>query len=538
MAGRELEWRLVESGSDVVELGQRGGRNDFVVAYAWADLEVPERTRALLGLGSDDALKVWLNGTLVHENWASRGARPDDDVVPVELRKGHNRLLLKVQNRQRSWGLVCRLMGPSARTQRLVGGARGGDIHTVTRLLDHGVEVDGRDRTGLTAARAARLAGRREVVELLASRGADTTAPLPPPAQSVDALFGSVLQGRSPGATVLVAQDGRIQLERGYGLADVEGRVPVTAGTRFRIGSLTKQFTAAAILRLQEQGKLSVQDKLSKFIPDYPRGDEVTLHHLLSHTSGIHSYTNKPGFLETVTTSATPEALIDSFKNDAFDFDPGQKWLYSNSGYFLLGYIVEKASGQSYASYLRQTFFEPLGMRDTGVHVAGVPLEREALGYGFEQGEVKRAPDWNLSRAGGAGSLYSTVGDLYRWDEAVFTGKVLQPANLQTALTPVKVAGDDPAQAKESGYGYGWQIGQMRELQEISHGGGLAGFLSYLLRLPERRFTVAVLVNCAPPPPGIDPGRMANEIAELYLGETLLPRKAPQAVATPSAQAR
>ncbi len=175
--------------------------------------------------------------------------------------------------------------------------------------------------------------------------------------------------------------------------------------TKFRIGSITKQFTAAAILRLQEQGKLSVRDPLSKFIPDYPRGSEVTLHHLLTHTSGIHSYTGKPNFLETVSAYTTPEDLIKSFKNDPYDFDPGKKWLYNNSGYFLLGYIIEKVSGQSYGEFLKQQFFEPLGMKNTGVHHWSDILEHEAFGYAYEAGRFKKAQNWDMSRAGGAGAL-------------------------------------------------------------------------------------------------------------------------------------
>jgi CubicO group peptidase (beta-lactamase class C family) len=139
--------------------------------------------------------------------------------------------------------------------------------------------------------------------------------------------------------------------------------VPVIPRTIFRIASVTKQFTASAILKLQEEGKLSVNDTLSKYIPGFPLGDEVTLRHLLTHTSGIHSYTEKPGFIKSVTSAAKPDDLINSFKNDPYDFDPGKKWQYNNSGYFLLGRIVEEVSGQSYGDFLQKKFFQPLGWR-------------------------------------------------------------------------------------------------------------------------------------------------------------------------------
>jgi CubicO group peptidase (beta-lactamase class C family) len=335
-----------------------------------------------------------------------------------------------------------------------------------------------------------------------------------------------------PGAAVLVAQDGKVLLRKAYGLACLEHRVAATPATRYRIGSVTKQFTAAAVLRLHEAGKLSVEDRLSKFLPDYPRGGEVTLRHLLTHTSGVHSYTNKADFGSTVTVPTTPEALILSFRNDPFDFEPGQRFLYSNSGYFLLGAIVEKASGLSYAEYLRRTFFEPLGMKATGVHDSRDVIVDEACGYTWEDRRVRKALNWDMSRAGGAGSLYSTIDDLHLWNEALFGGKVISDASFKQATTPALV-GDEKG-PKDEGYGYGLAIGTLRGLRLVGHDGGLPGFLSSLIRVPDRRLTVAVLHNAAPNVPGLSPGRLAHEIVELYLGETLRDRVEPKADASVS----
>jgi CubicO group peptidase (beta-lactamase class C family) len=527
VAGKDYVWRLVESTNDIIDLKVGKTPEEFSVAYAWAQIEMPEATKRLLGVGSDDGVKVWLNGKLIHENWIGRAPRPDDDIVPVEFQKGANQLLLKIQNMQGPWGFVCRLPGPESQARKLIAAARSGDLDAAKLLLERGVDINSRSEAGLTAVQAAKVRGLKEMVELLISKGADAKAPVPPPDKLVDALFNSLIKIDSPGATVLVAKDGKILFEKGYGLANLEKGVTVAPETKFRIGSITKQFTAAAILKLQEEGKLNVTDKLSKFIPDYPRGDEVTIHHLLTHTSGIHSYTSKPDFLETVTTPVKTEDHVNSFKNDPFDFDPGRKWLYNNSGYFLLGYIIEKVSGENYGDFLRKKFFEPLGMKNTGVHSSTVALEHEALGYQFEDGKVKKALDWEMSRAGGAGALYSTVGDLYRWNEAVFNGKVLQESSLKAAFTPVKT-GENKEDRSEDGYGYGWAIATTRGLREISHGGGLHGFLSYLLRLPKENFTVAVLANCSPPPPGVDPGGLAHEVAEFYLAEKLTPRETPK----------
>jgi CubicO group peptidase (beta-lactamase class C family) len=353
--------------------------------------------------------------------------------------------------------------------------------------------------------------------------GPAARAEMASPEKEADALFASLIKADDAGAGVVVAQNGKILFEKGYGLADLEHHAAVTTETKFRIGSITKQFTAAAILKLQEEGKLSVNDKLSKYIPDFPRGDEVTLHHLLTHTSGIHSYTSKPGFMLQVTNAVTTGDLITSFKNDPYDFDPGTKRLYDNSGYVLLGYIVEKVSGETYAAFLRENFFQPLGMTNTGIHRSDITLTHEALGYGYEDGKFNRALNWDMSWAGGAGAIYSTVEDLYRWNEGVFNGKVLNEASLKAAFTPVKTKENQDDDSGD-GYGYGWSVSKLRGLREISHGGGLQGFSSFLLRVPKENFTVAILANSMPESPGVTPGVLAQRMVEIYLGDKLAPR--------------
>jgi CubicO group peptidase (beta-lactamase class C family) len=524
VAGRQIQWRLVEYATDIVDLGKQ----EFAVAYAWAEIEMPQKTRGLLGIGSDDAVKVWLNGKLVHEHWIGRGTHPDDDLVPVEFSAGRNRLLLKIQNFQAGWDFTCRLTSQTSQATRLVAAVRGGDLDSVTRLLEQGLDVNGRDELGLTAAQEARLRGEREQVEFLAGKGADTRATLPPCAQIADALVRRAFKSDGPGVAVLITQNGKIVFEKGYGLANLYERVPITPTTRFPIASLTKQFTAAAILKLQQDGKLSVQDQLSKFIPGFPRGNEVTLHHLLTHTSGIRGFTNKPGFDGSRPAGAAAEEHIRSFAGDTYDFDPGQKMAYSNSGYFLLGYVVEKASGQPYGAYLRKTFFEPLGMKDTGAREAGVKVEGKAIGYTpLQDGKLGPAHD-DLGKADGAAGVYSTVEDLNRWAEALFGGRALEPASLAAALTPGKVAGDDPLLPKPIGYGYGWQIGDLRGLTEIGHAGKDLGFESNLRRVPARAFTVVMLANSNAPAPDATPGWLSRDIAELCLGDTLAPHEHPQ----------
>lgn len=519
---RDYQWRLVDSRDDVVDLVKVYGKIDFVVAYAWAEINIPEATAALLGIGSDDAVKVWLNGELVHENWIGRPVNKDDDLVPVNFLEGRNQLLLKIQNQQFDWGFSCRILGHESLAEKFISLAGQGQLDDLKMLLSHGVDVNTKIGPGLTALHSAKIHGREDAVKYLLDNGADPDIQMPEKESLVDMIFDRVIRGDSPGASVLVAKDGEILYQMGYGFANLEHSVLVTPETKFRIGSISKQFTAAAILKLQEEGLLSVKDPLSKFIPDYPKGDEVTIHHLLTHTSGIHSYTSKQDFMDTVTVEIKPEDLVNSFKNDPFDFNPGEKWLYNNSGYFLLGYIVEKVSGLSLGDYLRKTFFDPLGMRDTGGHQWSLILKHEANGYSYEGGKFQKALNWDMSRAGGAGALYSTVGDLYRWNEAVFNGRVLSQPSLEAAFTPVKL---NDGSAGGGGYGYGWAISEQRGFKEIQHGGGLNGFSTFLARYPEQSFTVAVLTNCASPPPGLNPVAAAQEIAEIYLWEQMKPRE-------------
>ena len=399
----------------------------------------------------------------------------------------------------------------------------GSDVEAVQKLLDDGNDVNARAEAGVTAYHVARLVGDLEMAQYLAGHGADTHLPIPAPDKLVDALFTHVITNNGPGAAVLVAQNGKVLFKGGYGLTDVAHNIAFSPETKSRIGSITKQFTASAILKLQEEGKLNVNDKLSKYFPDFPRGDEVTLRHLLTHTSGIHSYTDNPDFIGKVTKPVKPEDLLNSFKNEPFDFDPGKKWHYDNSGYFLLGQIVEKVSGQSYADFLQKSFFDALGMTSTGVYRSGLSLEHEALGYEFGDGKFTNALNWDMSWAGGAGALYSTVEDLFRWNEGIFGGKVLSEASLKAAWTPVKTEENSDDNSGD-GYGYGWQVSRLRGAREISHGGGLNGFSSIIMRLPRENFTVVVLANAMPGGPGLEPQELARLVTQFYLGEKLAPR--------------
>ncbi|MBT7805544.1 serine hydrolase [Candidatus Poribacteria bacterium] len=420
------------------------------------------------------------------------------------------------------WSFVCRALDDASIADSLISAASRGNLDSLNMLLAHGADVDSTVAPGLTALHAARIAGRAEAADLLLEHGADDEAPMPDAASLVGTLFDRLVEGESPGASVLVSRGGSIVYQKGFGYADMENGARITPTTKLRIGSNTKQFTAASILKLQEEGRLSVSDPLSEYWPDFPRGDEVTVHRLLTHTSGIHSYTSVPDFVDKVAEAIAPNDLIADIQEFDYDFDPGEQFMYNNSGFFLLGEIVAQISGQSFEDYLRTTFFEPLGMGDTGIHRPGLDLEDEALGYSYTPGATELAVDWDMSWAGGAGALYSTVLDLHTWNEAVFGGDVLSAESLEAALTPVALNdGSVPDGMGSGGYGYGWTLSELRGVRQIAHGGGLHGFLSQLARFPDNDMNVVVLGNSSPPIPGFDPSALTQTVAEIYLWEEM-----------------
>jgi D-alanyl-D-alanine carboxypeptidase len=270
-------------------------------------------------------------------------------------------------------------------------------------------------------------------------------------------------------------------------MADVEHHVHLKPEMRFRLASITKQFTAAAIMLLADEGKLSVTDDIAKFLPDYPtHGMKITIENLLTHTSGIKNDTDIHGFAENMSADMSVQQVIDFFKNEPLDFDPGTRFSYSNSGYILLGAIIEQISGQSYASFMAQRIFEPLGMTQTAYE-------------GYERGGITRvqgysgnrkAPLISMTQPYAAGGLVSTVDDLARWDAAISSGQLLKAETWRKVFTPYALTS-----GKATHYAYGWMIGDFKGHQTAAHGGAIAGFSSCAIRLPKEKIFVAVLTN-------------------------------------------
>ena len=342
--------------------------------------------------------------------------------------------------------------------------------------------------------------------------------------EHIDASIRGYFKADEPGATVIVTREGVTVLRKAYGLADTGSKQAMDAAMTLRLGSLTKQFTAVGILMLAEDGKLALSDEITRFLPGYPtQGKKITIEHLLTHTSGIQSYTGKPAYANTMDKDFTVNQMIDSFKNDPMLFTPGERFDYNNSGYFLLGAIIEKVSGQSYAQFLERRIFTPLGMAHTAFE--GNERTKGPRAAGHAKGEAGFGPARALSMTQpyAAGSLVSSVDDLARWDKAISDGKLLKPASWKKAFTAHKLA-----DGKSTGYGYGWEIGSLNGVAKIAHSGGISGFSAYAVRLPEKQVYVAVLSNTESPRTG--PQMVAIKAAALAIGKPF-PDYKPVAVA-------
>ncbi len=308
--------------------------------------------------------------------------------------------------------------------------------------------------------------------------------------------------------SVLVARNGQPVFSKGYGMANVELGVPNTPQTVYRLGSVTKQFTGMAITMLQERSKLSVNDPACKYLTDCPPAwQAITIKHLLTHTSGIPNYTSFPDFAKTAVLPVSSPGMISLLKDKPLEFAVGEKFAYSNSGYFLLGTIIERISGKSYEAFLEENIFTPLGMKHTGYDSPARIIKNRASGYARQSGEMVNAAYMDMSIPYAAGSLYSTTGDLLIWDQALYTEKLGARKSLDEMFTPLK--GD-------TGYGYGWSVGKNFERQTIAHGGGIYGFATQITRFPADRITVVVLSNVQ----GAPAGRVANDLAAIVFGGT------------------
>ena len=307
--------------------------------------------------------------------------------------------------------------------------------------------------------------------------------------------------------TVLVARDGAVVFDKAYGMANLELEVPNTPDTKFRLGSITKQFTAAAILLLEERGKLKADDRITTYLPDAPmEWQRITIFNLLTHSSGIPNFTALPEYSSAKGRATSVTESLASLRGKQLDFGPGEKMSYSNSGYLALGAIIEKASGQTYEAFVTENIFKPLGMNDSGYDSNTAVIKRRASGYIKTPTGYVNAGYIHMSVPHAAGALYSTTRDLLKWEQALFAGKVVSKASLDRMITPFK-----------NNYGLGVTSAVVKGRQVIAHGGGIDGFNTQLAYYPESRTVVTVLSNVN----GAVPDALTAQLGAIMHGDTV-----------------
>ena len=346
--------------------------------------------------------------------------------------------------------------------------------------------------------------------------------------ERVDALFAPWSKGDTPGAAVIIIQDGKVLLKKGYGLANLETKRPITPDTAFLLASVTKQFTAMAIMMLGERGMLKYEDPLSKFFPEFPPyAEKITVRHLLNHTAGFPEYddlwvqsgrvdhnwprssTTKPSSFE----PTSKDVLKLLAQQNGLEFTPGQKWKYSNSGYVILAQIVEKVSGKSFSQFLRENIFRPLGMNRSLLYDEARPrVSNVATSYTREAGAYRDIDYTPFNAIYGEDNIYSTVEDMYKWDQALYTERLVRSSTLKEAFTPGKLN-----DGEVTSYGFGWGIGTFLGLDVVRHSGSWLGFHNFILRFPNQRFTVVVLSNVSQ----LEPAMMASKISKIYLADKM-----------------
>ena len=331
-------------------------------------------------------------------------------------------------------------------------------------------------------------------------------------ARATDSLANAALKSGPVAALSIAVVRGRdTVVMKGYGYADIENDIPATAQTVFRIGSVTKQFTSAAIMRLVEQGKVSLDDDVTKYVPNAPvQGQKVLVRHLLNHTSGIPSYTDVgPAFGRRVRLDLSPDSLLAIVRTDSLQFEPGSHFYYNNTGYYLLGMIIEKVTGRKYGEYLNETFFTPHGLSSTMYCSVSPIIKRRAQGYERSPNGLVNASYISMELPYAAGSLCSTVGDLVAWTRLLHSGKIVSAPSFQAMTTPVKLPVPRPMS-----YGFGLVSDTLGSHRRIQHGGGINGFISSLAHYPNDSLTIVVLANTAPAPSD----QLADDIARIVFG--------------------
>ncbi len=335
-------------------------------------------------------------------------------------------------------------------------------------------------------------------------------------AAKIDEYMNAAVKFGQFTGSILVVRDGRPIISKGYGMANYELSVPNLPQTVFRIGSITKQFTAMAVMMLQEQGKLNVSDPICKYLENCPASwQPIVIRHLLTNTSGILNYTELPGSWDKDIESYPSAELVNSFRDTPLQFNPGERFAYSNSGFYLLGVIIEKASGKRYADFVRDNIFMPIGMKNSGYDDSRTLVPNRASGYNWRGKSFINAHYQNMATPYSAGGLYSTTEDLLLWDQALYTDKMVSLKSLDEMFSPFREVESAPDEWKGYAYAYGWGVGKMFEKQVTHHDGGISGFSSDITRFPSEGVTLIVLSNKG----DATPKKTSGDLAAIVFGK-------------------
>jgi CubicO group peptidase (beta-lactamase class C family) len=420
-----------------------------------------------------------------------RGVIPDQDWVPLALQAGKNKLLVQVFNASMGWGITARMLTIEQVKDGFADAAVQLPLDKLQLILASGVDINQKNALGLTAFHVATQKNNKARAQWLLANGSNANITMPASEQLVQNFIKNGISTDLAGASYLVINNGKVITKGGLGFADLANSQPITTSTKFRIGSLTKQFTAAAILKLVEAGQVSLDDQVNQYLPDFPKGENVTIRQLLNHTSGIANYTQDPNFWEQPEKYYTKEDMLNLIESLGYDFESGERFGYSNSGYYILGVIIEEVSEQSLATFFEQTFFKPLKMYHSGIYQNGYNYQNEAIGRRLEDGKVVAAADTNMSQPAAAGAMYSTVEDLYIWNKALHNGQVL-PLNLYQQMT-------SPGPLNHGNtlnhYGFGIGLNHFQGHQSLAHRGSIHGFSNYMGVIPDLGYQYILLTN-------------------------------------------
>jgi CubicO group peptidase (beta-lactamase class C family) len=508
------KWKPIKCEDGIVDFINLFGQCNYSVAYALAEIKMEAPAKIVIGLGSDDGVKLFLNGTQVHSNWIGRATTPDDDLVILNLKKGSNQILVKVQNMEYGWSFTMRKLGKDMMRKLLVESAGKGNLDNVKLLIDNGVDVNVKNDEGLTAYQYASFKGMEKVTGYLKEKGAKTDIPMPSADKLVDMVLKTNQSQAAPGFAAGIIRNDSLIFAKGYGMANLEYDIPNSEETIFHMASVSKQFTAYSIVLLARQGKLNLEDDIRKYLPWFPDLKEtITIRNLLNHTSGIRDQWQLLAISGTRLDDVITQKHIVKIlgKQQALNFKPGEKFTYSNSNFTLLAEIVRQVTGQTLRQFTDSAIFKSLGMKNTHFHDDYTEIVKNRS-YSYGRKDATHFANSILSYSNeGATSLFTNVKDMSKWIMNFYQPKVGDQNDIVQLTQKGKLTN-----GKELTYALGIVSDTYKGWRRFSHSGGDAGYRTYITVFPDLKMGFIVFSNLG----DFNPNGKANEMADLYVKDT------------------